>query len=189
MKQLLAVALFIVLTVFHSSTAHAISAEEWFLKGNTLSQKGQFDEAIAAYDKSIKLNPSATVVHINKGLAFKKKKNYEGARLSFEKAVELEPQNMEARFLLGNAYNFLERWEDAIAQLNIVVHRIQNDAEAHGNLGWAFFNYDKQPPFKLLTLINLEKAVELFEEQNLKEAAASTKDLLAEARRRFNYKR
>jgi len=165
--------------------AFALTAEGWFDKGNRHSRQGQWEEAVKAYEKSIENNPSATVAHINLGLSYKKLKDYDKAKQSFKKAVELEPYNMEARFNLGNVYNFLEQWENAIAQLNIVVHRNKDDAQAHGNLGWAYFNYRKGTPFKLLTVLNLQRAVSLFEEQNMTLAAESTRTILKQAMEKY----
>ncbi len=172
-------------TILISSSAYALSAEEWFDRGNEHRQEGHWEEAIKAYEKSIEMNASATVTHINLGLSYKKLKNYPLAKKSFETAVELEPQNMEARFNLGNIYNYLERWEDAIAQLNIVVHRVQGDAEAHGNLGWAYFNYQQGTPFKILTVLNLERAASLFEAQDMTAAAESTREILEQAMKKY----
>ncbi len=81
----------------------------------------------------------------------------------------------------------LVAWEDAIAQLNIVVHRRQDDAEAHGNLGWAYYNFRKGPPFKHLVIINLRKAVDLFELKNQHEAANSTRKVLDDAMIKFDF--
>jgi len=162
-------------------------AEDWFLKGNVFSRQGHFEEAIDAYKKSIENNPNATVAYFNLALAYKRLNRQGEAAVAFEKAVELEPGNLDARYSLGNIYNHLERWEDAIAQLNIVVHRRQDDAEAHGNLGWAYYNLRKGPPFKYLVIINLRKAVSLFESKNQFGAANSTRKVLEEAMIKFNF--
>ena len=162
-------------------------AEDWFLKGNMLSRQGHFENAVEAYKKSIELNPSATVSHFNLALAYKSLNRNGEASVALKKAVELEPGNLDARYSLGNVYNHLERWEEAIAQLNIVVHRRQNDAEAHGNLGWAYYNFKKGPPFKYLVIINLEKAVTLFESKDQHEAANSTRKVLEDAMTKFNF--
>ena len=164
-----------------------MGAEEWFLKGNTLSSTGRFDEAIEAYKRSIEKNPKATVAHFNLGLAYKNLNRMGEAAAAFEKTVELEPGNLDARYSLGNAYNHLERWEDAIAQLNIVVHRRRADAEAHGNLGWAYYNYKKGPPFKHLVIVNLRKAVGLFEAKDQLGSADATRRVLEEAMARFGF--
>jgi hypothetical protein len=67
------------------------------------------------------------------------------------------------------------------------VHRRQDDAEAHGNLGWAYYNFSNGPPFKYLVIINLRKAVELFKSRNQNEAANSTQTLLEDAMIKFNF--
>ena len=155
------------------------------MKGNSLSRQGRFREAVEAYERSIEKNPNSTVVHFNLGLAYKNMKRMTEAAIAFERTVELEPGNLDARYSLGNIYNHLERWEDAIAQLNLVVHRRHDDAEAHGNLGWAYYNYRKGPRVKYLVIINLKKAVELFESKKQPGAADATRKILKEAMTQF----
>ena len=180
--------IFILLTLLGTSqSATALDAQGWFEKGNRLSGQGRFEEAVEAYQKSTALNDLSPVAHYNLGVAYKNLKEYEKAVTAFKKTVALEPTNMDARISLGNVYNRLNRWEDAIAQLNIVVHREKNNAEAHGNLGWAYYNYKKGPPFKRLVIINLKKAVSLFQAQNMPEAARATQKVLDEAKAKFGY--
>ena len=161
------------------------NAKDWFMKGNALSRQGHFEEAVEAYKRSVKNNPNATVAYFNLGLAYKNLNRLGDAATAFERTVELEPVNLDARYSLGNIYNHLERWGDAIAQLNIVVHRRPDDAEAHGNLGWAYYNFREGPPFKYLVIINLKKAVDLFEAKNQPEAANATRKILEEAMIQF----
>ena len=184
---LLVTTIWVFLFGFTPDTWSQGKAEDWFLKGNVLSRKGNFEEAVDAYKKSIERNPNATVAHFNLALAYKNLNKPKEAAVAFKKTVELEPGNLDARYSLGNVYNHLERWEDAIAQLNIVVHRRQDDAEAHGNLGWAYYNLREGPPFKYLVIINLRKAVDLFELKNQHEAASSTRKVLDDAMIKFNF--
>ena len=169
------------------SSVWALDAEQWFLEGNRFSSEGRFQEAIRAYQKSIDQNPSAPVAHYNLGIAYKNLRQLDKAAKVLDKAVELAPTNLDIRLTLGNVYNLQERWTDAIGQLNIVVHRQQNNAEAHGNLGWAYYNYKDGPPFKQMVILNLSKAVELFSKQNQPEAAEATKKILEEAKMKFGY--
>ena len=140
-----------------------------------------------AYQKSIDQNPKAPVAHYNLGIAYKNLRQLDKAAVVLEKAVELAPSNLDIRLTLGNIYNMQERWKDAIGQLNIVVHRQRNDAQAHGNLGWAYYNYKEGPPFKQMVILNLSKAVELFKKQNQLQAAESTRKILEEAKIKFGY--
>lgn len=156
-----------------------------YLKGNKLSQQGQYEQAADAYHQAIQINPDATGPFYNLGLAYKNLKQYERASAAFEGALRLEPHNMNIRLRLGNIYNLMKRWGKAIGHLNVVVHRTKDNAEAHGNLGWAYLNYAEGPPFKMLVVLNLEKAVELFEAQKMPEAAQATRQTLAEARKKF----
>ena len=176
---------FLVLFFLQASSAWGLSPEQWFQEGNRFSSEGQFEKAVQAYEKSISANALSPVAHYNLGIAYKNLRQLEKAATSLEKSVELEPVNMDARVTLGSIYNLQERWADAIGQLNIVVHRKQGDAQAHGNLGWAYYNYKKGPPFKKMVILNLSQAVKLFEGQNLPEAAEATRKILEEARNKF----
>ncbi len=169
------------------SNTWALDAEQWFIEGNRFSSEGKFEEAARAYQKSIDQNPLAPVAHYNLGIAYKNLRQLDKAAVVLEKAVELAPTNLDIRLTLGNVYNMQERWTDAIAQLNIVVHRQQNDAQAHGNLGWAYYNYKDGPPFKQMVILNLSKAVELFGKQNQPQAAEATRKILEEAKIKFGY--
>ncbi len=179
------VGLFLALFLLQVPTAWGLSSEQWFQEGNRLSSAGQFEEAVEAYEKSIAGNALSPVAHYNMGIAYKNLRQLDKAAASIEKSVELEPVNMDARVTLGNVYNLQERWADAIGQLNIVVHRKRGDAQAHGNLGWAYYNYRKGPPFKRIVILNLSHAVELFKEQNQLQAAEATQKILDEARNKF----
>ena len=169
------------------SSAWSLDAEQWFVEGNRFSSAGKFEEAVRAYQKSIDQNPMAPVAHYNLGIAYKNLRQLDKSAVVLEKAVELAPSNLDIRLTLGNIYNMQERWKDAIGQLNIVVHRQRNDAQAHGNLGWAYYNYKDGPPFKQMVILNLSKAVELFRKQNQLQAAESTRKTLEEAKIKFGY--
>jgi tetratricopeptide (TPR) repeat protein len=179
------VCFFLVLFFLQVSSAWGLSPEQWFQEGNRFSSEGQFEKAVQAYEKSIAANSLSPVAHYNLGIAYKNLRQFDKAATSLEKSVKLEPVNMDTRVTLGNVYNLQERWNDAIGQLNIVVHRKKGDAEAHGNLGWAYYNYKEGPPFKKVVILNLARAVELFKEQDQVQAAAATQKILEEARNKF----
>ncbi len=169
------------------TSCFAETSQELFTKGNNLTSQGRLEEAVEAYHKSIEINPDSTGTWFNLGLAYKGLKKYDRSAAAFEQSLRLEPDNIFIRLKLGNIYNLLENWEKAIGHLNYVVHRLPNNPQAHGNLGWAYFNYKKEPPFKMLVIVNLEKAVNLFEKQNMKEAANATRKTLEAAKEKFGY--
>ncbi|CAI2718949.1 tetratricopeptide repeat protein [Nitrospina watsonii] len=177
--------------LFLSAPAHAQvdEAQQWWMQGNQLSASGKWEEAVDAYHRAIQINPDATGPFFNLGLAYKALHQYERAAAAFERAQQLEPGNMDVHLRLGNIYNLMEKWDKAIEHLNLVVHRVPDNAEAHGNLGWALLNYSEGPQFKMLVIHNLEKAVLLFEKQDMARAAEATRKTLEEVRKRFGYKR
>ena len=165
--------------------AAADEAEDWFHRGNQFQQENHSKEAIQAYQRSISLNPNYWVTYQNLGLVYKKTKQYKKAEESFQNALKLAPGNLDIHLNLGNVYNFLEDWGKAIAHLNRVVHNRRKDPVAHGNLGWAYYNYQSGPPFKLLVIMNLQRAIELFNEKNMRGAAKATQKTLEEALKKF----
>ena len=169
------------------SLTHADEALDWYQKGNQLSDQGRFEEAADAYHRAIQANPDSTGPWFNLGLAYKNLRQYDRAAASLERALELEPENIFIRLRLGNIYNLMEKWGKAIEHLNYVVHNLPGNAEAHGNLGWAYLNYHSGPAFKMLVILNLDKAVALFEKQGMPEAAEATRKTLQAARKKFSY--
>ena len=170
-----------------SNVALALTAEEWFERGNAFRNKRLYQDAIRAYEKSAELNSNYWVVYQNLGLAHQKLRNFEKALEAFKKALKLAPDNLNIHLNLGSVYNFLEKWEKAISHINFVVHRRPNDAIAHGNLGWAYFNYSAGPPFRMLTIVNLNRAVHLFKKEGMIQAAEATQKTLEEARKKFGF--
>jgi len=175
------------LILFSADLVLANSSKDWFERGNAFQNEGAYQNAIEAYEKSAELNPNYWVVYQNLGLAYQKLRNFEKALEAFQKALKLAPDNLDIHLSLGSVYNFLEEWEQAISHINLVVHRRSNDAVAHGNLGWAYFNYNSGPPFRMLTIMNLSRAVQLFEQEGMSQAAEATQKTLEEAKKKFGF--
>ena len=183
----IAVAIFFTGYITFGNQSFANSSKDWFERGNAFQNEGAYQDAVEAYEKSAELNSNYWVVYQNLGLAYQKLRNFEKASEAFQKALKLAPDNLDIHLSLGSVYNFLEKWEKAISHINLVVHRRSNDAVAHGNLGWAYFNYTSGPPFRMLTIVNLSRAVELFEQEGMTQAAEATKKTLEEAKKKFGF--
>jgi tetratricopeptide (TPR) repeat protein len=63
--------------------------EQWVNEGNALYNLKGYEEAIAAYDQAIRLDPNYALAYNNKGLALEVLKKSEEARQAFEKAKQL----------------------------------------------------------------------------------------------------
>lgn len=76
--------------------------------------KGDYDGAIAHYDKAIELDPTFARPFHGRGVAFFHKGEYDKSISSYSEAIRLQPQNDVAVFDRGLAY-----WELAEAKLTL----------------------------------------------------------------------
>jgi tetratricopeptide (TPR) repeat protein len=64
---------------------------------------GQYDEAIADFDKAIRHSPEFSAAYVDRGLAFNAKKDYVAALKDFDTAIKLEPQEISTLDFALNA--------------------------------------------------------------------------------------
>ncbi len=76
----------------------------WGQLGSLYFEKGSFDEADAAFRRSLELKPEYTAVWINVGKMRVAQKGLEAAIEIFKHAAELEPKNAKIFRLLGETY-------------------------------------------------------------------------------------
>src|SRR5436305_2268961 len=89
------------------------TAEEWFQEGNSLLNLKRYREAIPAFDQAIRLNPTDTLAHHNKGVALLNLKRYNEAILSFDQAIQFDPNYADAYRDRGLALTKLKRYDEA----------------------------------------------------------------------------
>jgi tetratricopeptide (TPR) repeat protein len=87
------------------------SAEKYMQEGFTNFQQQKYDEAIASYEKAIKLEPRAASAYNMLGMAYRFKYNKLGVpelrqkeMAAFQKAVEIDPKNWTAMINLATDY-------------------------------------------------------------------------------------
>lgn len=146
------------------STAAAIissepqSAEEHFQAGNAYYQAGQWDQAIAAYQKAIELDPNLQAAYANLGVTYYQQQQFDLAASQYEKALELNPEDGDVAYNLGALY-----LQQALSQggepntdlLNRAVSQLQHAsemspelAEPHFSLGVAYFALNQKAEAK-----------------------------------------
>jgi tetratricopeptide (TPR) repeat protein len=69
---------------------------EHFNSGVQLSKEGQWEEAVAEFDKAIELDPSYALAYYNRGRAHAELGNASQAIADYEKTIELEPSWSDA---------------------------------------------------------------------------------------------
>ena len=114
---------------------HAISAETYFVRGNTEADLGQHLAAINDYDKAIQLKPNAANVYINRGLSKAELGQYSAAISDYNKAIQLKPDHAIAYNNRGAAKRKLGQHFAAISDYNKAIQLKPNDAMAYSNRG------------------------------------------------------
>src|SRR5262245_10321237 len=89
--------------IAHFGDKTPADAEGYNNLGNSLREKKRVNEAIAAYQKAIELNPKQAQPHYNLGIVRLEQKRLGDAVACFRKAVELDPKFGEAHGALGQA--------------------------------------------------------------------------------------
>jgi|GEM_PF-41391 len=99
---------------------------------------GEFQEAVAAYDAAIELEPDHAAAHYSRGLMYVKLAQNEKAIKDFDKAVELDDQFSDAYRTLAQLHLKLKNYEKAIESFSQLLKLKPKDAAAHTSRGLAY---------------------------------------------------
>ena len=110
---------------------------EWLIEGNRASATGNEDDALAAYDRALALDPHNAIAHSNRGAALNRLGRYEDALAALDRALALDPSNGIAHNNRGFALDSLGRYEDALAAFDRALALNPNYDVAHSNRGCA----------------------------------------------------
>src|SRR4051794_17704764 len=83
-------------------------------EGNALEDQGQFQDALALYDKAAGLEPKLARVHLNRGNALLALRDPFAATEAYETALLHDPAYAAAHYNLGNAYAQMNRRDDSL---------------------------------------------------------------------------
>ncbi len=126
------------------------SAREQFQQGNAFVERGEFTEAIAAYNRAIEIDPEYQDVYANLGVVYYQLEQLDLAAENYEKALSLDPTDGDVTYNLGalNLQRALinatgpdqELLNIAIDQLNKALELSPELAEPHFTLGVAYLS-------------------------------------------------
>jgi tetratricopeptide (TPR) repeat protein len=143
--------IFLILTIFVGyATTEEIKEtdpDELLNQGITFANEGQYDKAIAYFDKAIEINPRFAKAYYIRGRAYYYKGWYDKAIADFTKAIEINPYYTEAYNSRGHIkrrkYN---NFDGAIADYTMVLELNPRFAWAYHNRANAYYHngqYDK----------------------------------------------
>jgi len=136
--------------------ANNANAEMWNYLGIFYFRKKQYDQALTAYQESIKLDPDIAETYNNLGALYltiflnnHDMQMREQAIKAFNKALELDPKQVSALNGRGSAYKFGNRVRDALNDWNKVIALKPGFTDAYFNIGITYLQiHQKQAALK-----------------------------------------
>ncbi|MGE5125328.1 MAG: tetratricopeptide repeat protein [Betaproteobacteria bacterium] len=83
-------------------------------RATELAQQGKWDEAIAATNQALAIDPDSVKAHLLLGTALWRTGRVEESLRHYEKAIELDPKRPEAQYSLSFALFLQDRYDEAI---------------------------------------------------------------------------
>jgi tetratricopeptide (TPR) repeat protein len=87
--------------------------EQWLTEGNALRDLKRYDEALAAYEQAIRLDPKYPLAYNSKGATLYVLKRYDEALAANEQAIRLDPNYAFAYYVKGLALDNLGKSREA----------------------------------------------------------------------------
>ncbi len=131
--------------------------ESWFDLGLKQASAGEFEKAIASWDKVLEFNPNLAEVWHNRGSALGRLGKYSESVIAFDRALEIEPNHYQAWNDRAHALYLLEKWQEAIHSWDKAISIMPNNHQFWYNRGCAL------EQLKLIeeSIASYEKALEI----------------------------
>jgi Flp pilus assembly protein TadD len=86
----------------------------WNALGSLHDRSGDWDQATAAYDRALALNPESAMLYNNRGFSYLLRRDAEAAIADFDMALKLDPKMEAARENLRLAFAWTGQYEQAL---------------------------------------------------------------------------
>ena len=111
----------------------ADDATAHYKRANLLRDQGEFEAALAGYDRAIALNPGYAHALCNRGVVLQLLRRFEAAVASFDRTIALDPGDCLAHFNRAAVLLELKRPEEALASYDRAIEIKPDYVEAHCN--------------------------------------------------------
>ncbi len=128
------------------------SAEEYNTEGLADLEQGNFEVALAKFNRAIDLDPTMAMAYSNRSAAYEGLQRFEEAIADESKALELDPTLAHSHYNRSVLYYQTQRFADALDDLKRAVELDPNFTMAYFNMGVIY-----------LEVNNTQKALESFE--------------------------
>ena len=120
-----------------------LSSKVSLLRGNAHYRAGQYEQALAAYDRALKLRADDPEILASRGLTFGQLARYEDALGDLKRSLELRPDHATTIYNRGLTFDYLNRHEDALADYNRALEIRPDDAATLMNRGSALTGLER----------------------------------------------
>lgn len=120
-----------------------MTAAEYYSYGLEKIKKGGFDDAIAAWEKALELEPTMVNVYEKLGKAYYTLARFDKAGAIYRKELELKPDDPLIYHSLGVVYRMNEQFEDAVKMQKKALSLNPNLAPAYNELGLTYCKQKK----------------------------------------------
>lgn len=110
-----------------------------YLLGVIYEQQERIEDAVAAYQKSLALNPKQPNVYIYLAGIFMRIHDYISAIETYKTLIEHDPSNSQAMFELAQCFAKTSDWENAIAFCQLVIQLDPKNTLAYNQMGLALY--------------------------------------------------
>ncbi len=117
--------------------------EVYYNLGNALSYQGNYDQAIAWWQRALDLNPDFAEAHQNQAEVWQKLGEFEKAISCYFKAVGIVPDWTEGYWNLGLCFCRQDKLDEAVACFQKAIQIQPDFAPACGDLGYALLKQGK----------------------------------------------
>ncbi len=140
-------------------------------------QKGDYQGALADYDRAIQFNPKNANAYYNRGLLKATKlQDYQGALADYDRSIKLKPTNDEAYNNRGNLkVESLKDYQGALLDYNRAIELRSQNANAYYNRGVLKYTFLTDRPGGIA---DLQQAAKLAQKQGKAEDYQAATDLI-----------
>ncbi len=124
-------------------------------RANGYADQKQYQQALADYDHSLRLNPDYAIAYRNRGLSYNALKNYDRAITDYDQAIRLNPRYEAAYNSRGSSYYSKKEYDRAIADYTEALKIDPNSSYPYRNRGLALVDkgeYDR-------AILDLDQAI------------------------------
>ena len=113
----------------------------YFIRAEIYRSKGMIPQALADYNKSIRLFQEEADAYMGRAIVFSMQNKFDSAGKDFRICLSLDPKNVAGYLNRGNYYMMTNRFDSAMADYNKTLEMDPNQPGAYINRGWGLVNH------------------------------------------------